>query len=126
MNTIILVVDQNQNDLNTSASILEKNEYTTKKASCCKSAMSILDQEPISIFVIDLSSNSGTNHLELIQHIRANQKFANTPIIITSSHSKPGELRKAVELGVNGYIVKSADEDVYAEKFMNLLSKLDH
>lgn len=49
----------------------------------------------------------GMSGFDILQAIRANTKFANTPVMILSNLSKPSDIEKAKSLGAQKFLVKA-------------------
>lgn len=68
-----------------------------------------LDHRP-DVLVIDLEM-PGTNGLDAVARIR--EHHPDQPVLMLTRHARPGVLRRALKLGVQGFMSKSADpEDI--------------
>lgn len=51
--------------------------------------------------------------LQVLAQIRADPVLHLIPVVVLTSSSQEDDLRRAYELGVNGYVVKTIDPDAY-------------
>jgi CheY-like chemotaxis protein len=63
--------------------------------------------------------------LELLSNIRENEVLSSTPVIILSAIENPLIIKKCMELGVEEFIAKSADNLLLISRLKNCL-RLDH
>jgi len=61
------------------------------------------------------------NGLELVKKIRAEEKYADIPIIMVTTEGGKGEVITALKAGVNNYIVKPFTPQVLKEKLQAVL-----
>ena len=58
--------------------------------------------------------------LEVIEKIRNHNEIKSIPIVVLSSSSHESDVRRSYQLGVNSYVVKPVDFDVYIETVQKL------
>jgi CheY-like chemotaxis protein len=63
--------------------------------------------------------------LELLSNIRENEVLSSIPVVILSAMENPLIMRKCMELGVEEFIAKSADNVMLISRLKNCL-RLDH
>ena len=51
--------------------------------------------------------------LEVLKHIRGDEKLKNLPVVILSSSREESDLARSWDLGVNAYVVKPVDVDQF-------------
>ncbi len=61
------------------------------------------------------------NGLELVQKVRAEEKYVNMPIIMVTTEGGKAEVITALKAGVNNYIVKPFTPQVLKEKLEDVL-----
>ena len=61
------------------------------------------------------------NGLELLEKLKSNIKFKNTPIIIMSNTEDDDELKKCYDYGVSGFFTKPVDFTKYSKKVKSVL-----
>lgn len=58
--------------------------------------------------------------LEVLQKIRAEERFQRLPVVILSSSREESDLARSWDLGVNAYVVKPVDVDQFFEAIKTL------
>lgn len=77
--------------------------------------------EPPHCFVLDLEMPE-VNGFELGERIRASDELKHIPIIILTSHSDRETVMKALELGVQGFVVKPFEPEALSEKVRQVIA----
>jgi len=106
---IALIVDDSISVRRFVASVLEKNNYQTILASNGVDALDCLEQSSFDIIVTDLEMPK-MHGFELIEKIRAQEKYAKLPIVILTGRAGKKHKDMGVELGANAFIVKPFKE----------------
>jgi two-component system chemotaxis response regulator CheY len=78
------------------------------------------ENEGIDILVTDWNMPE-MNGLELVQKVRAEEKYADLPIIMVTTEGGKTEVITALKAGVNNYIVKPFTPQVLQEKLEAVL-----
>lgn len=91
--------------------VLERNlisaaGYKVIEAGNGVEALRRLGSESVDCIVTDIQMPR-MDGLELIQHIRADEKFKNLPVIVVSARGADEERKKGLDLGADAYIVKT-------------------
>ena len=105
-NINILIVDDNTLVLSTYESVLAKQGYCVLTAADGKSALQIIDQERISLILLDvvLPDLSG---LEILKLIKSNPATSHIFVVLISSIATSSENQiEGMTLGADGYLVK--------------------
>lgn len=104
----VLYVEDEEDILKFSAMVLE--DYVSKLHVSCnaKEALSILEKNEIDLLITDILMPKMSG-IELIREIKKSQKYSNLNIIITTAHTQTQYLLDAIELGVDGYVLKPID-----------------
>jgi two-component system, chemotaxis family, chemotaxis protein CheY len=68
-------------------------------------ALAILREHAISLLITDINLPS-MDGLELIRRVRAEPRWANLPIIVTSADGDPATHERALRLGANAFFTK--------------------
>ena len=96
--------------------------YSVVEAINGKQALNFLNriENRFNIIVLDLHMPK-MNGLELLENLKSNIKFKNTPIIIMSNSEDNDELKKCYDYGVSGYFTKPANFTKYSKKVKSVL-----
>lgn len=73
-------------------------------------AFLLLDQYPVDIVLMDVRMPPGENGLQTTRRI--SERFPESKVIILSMHEEEEYVRKALEYGAKGYILKSSSDEV--------------
>lgn len=80
--------------------------------------------EEVGVLVTDWNMPE-MNGLELVQKVRAEEKYVDMPIIMVTTEGGKGEVITALKAGVNNYIVKPFTPQVLKEKLEAVLGTND-
>jgi len=83
-------------------------------------AWEIMLKEEVGVLVTDWNMPN-MNGFELVLKVRAEQRYAETPIIMVTTEGGKMEVIKALKAGVNNYIVKPFTPQVLKEKLEAVL-----
>lgn len=100
--------------------ILERNRYTVKEAQNAEVALMTLEDEVVDILIIDILM-PGMNGLELLAKVRENPITQKLPVILCSALSSQDQVKKALSLGISGYVLKP----IVAKDFIQKISKAE-
>ncbi|KYG66247.1 hypothetical protein AZI86_04090 [Bdellovibrio bacteriovorus] len=116
----ILVVDDDVITLQIVSSLLHKEGHAVQTATDALTALDYLDQEGFNLLITDanMPKISGYN---LVTTLRKSLKHRNLPIIfMTARRSKPDVMR-ALDSGVDDYVIKPIEVAILSEKIKSLL-----
>lgn len=100
----LLLVEDNEELLNMTASFLEKI-YTVYKASNGKDAIAIIEEENINIIVSDFMMPEMDGY-ELCEFVKNDTRYCHIPIIILTAKTDLNTKLKSLEIGADAYIEK--------------------
>ena len=114
----LLVVDDALTVRELQRTILERAGFEVVVANDGVEALVQLHQGPFELVVTDVEMPR-MNGFELTEQIRADPTFGNTAVLILTSLASDDDRRRGMEVGADGYIVKSAFDE------QSLLSAVD-
>jgi len=88
-----------------------------------KEALELLEENDIDIAVLDIEMPK-IDGLELTQKIK--EKFSDVKILILTMHDEIGFIRKMIEAGVDGYILKNKGKEELIEAIKTLNDNKDY
>jgi two-component system chemotaxis sensor kinase CheA len=114
----ILVVDDALTVRELQRSILERAHFNVRVASDGEQALALLAEEPADLVLTDVEMPN-LDGFALTEAIRSNAALANTPVLILSSRASDADRQRGLDVGADGYIVKSGFDEA------SLLSAVD-
>ncbi|MFO7180074.1 MAG: response regulator [Pseudomonadota bacterium] len=100
-----LVVDPDPTVLCVVRALLEACGVITRTAEDADEALACIDREPFDLVVVE-PVLSGTSGLELCKKLRADERFATTPVLVLSSQTTASDLHDALSAGADDFLVK--------------------
>ena len=74
---------------------------------------------PLKVILLDLKLPK-ISGLEVLQALKKNEQTSTIPIVVVTSSREDPDIKKAYELGANGYVVKPVDFDAFSEAVTRL------
>ncbi|MFN7729288.1 MAG: response regulator [Bdellovibrio sp.] len=111
----ILLIDDNIMDLKVAALSIERLGFTCHAYTNYKEALKFSAENKINMIFLDLQMPEISGY-DLITLLRQQPQSSLVPIIIISGKNQTDDVRKAITLGANDYIVKPLDPLVIQEK----------
>lgn len=84
-------------------------------------AIEKLNAFPFDLLITDIVMPGGVSGIDLAKTVKANEKLANLPIVLLSGRREKRDIEKGVKVGVDDYIVKPIDPDLFLAKINSLL-----
>jgi len=106
----VLVVDDALTVRELQRSILERAGFHVRVASDGGQAMSQLAEEPSDLVLTDIEMPT-MDGFALTEAIRAHPTLANIPVLILSSRSSEADRQRGLDVGADGYIIKSGFDE---------------
>lgn len=119
----ILVVDDDKVLLKVLEATLIKAGHSVLTVEDGRTALEKLDSELFDMVITDINMPGGVSGLNLITMIRKNEKLKDLPAIFLSGRRDKADVVKALEAGIDDYIVKPFDADMLYAKIESLLEK---
>lgn len=117
-NRTILYIEDDDNIREGTVKFLKKQYLRVIAVDNCEDALNLYEDNEIDIIITDIyiDTPNSMDGLEMIKLIRKNDKY--TPILVTTAYKKEDYLLRAMDLHLEGYLVK-----VFSR--MELTDKLD-
>ncbi len=106
----VLVVDDALTVRELQRSILERAGYEVRVAADGVEALALLAEKPADLVLTDVEMPR-MGGFELTTAIRAHEKLKNVPVLVLTSRSSEADRQRGLEVGADGYIVKSAFDE---------------
>ncbi len=101
----VLVVEDSEVTRSLVVSILKNQNYRVLEADDGNHGWSMLQRHRVDLLLSDIQM-PGMNGLELLQHVRASEKYKSLPVVILTTLGGAADKKKAMSLGANGYLGK--------------------
>jgi two-component system chemotaxis sensor kinase CheA len=106
----VLVVDDALAVREVQRTILERAGFAVRLAADGVEALARLAEEPSDLVLTDVEMPR-MDGFTLTESIRAHERFANIPVLILTSRASEADRRRGLDVGADGYIVKSAFDE---------------
>ena len=104
----ILIVDDNPQNLQVLAKILQENNYEIEFATNGEASLKWLKDKKFDLILLDINM-PGMSGFEVCSKIRSNQKLNNVPVIFLSADTDRESILKGFDLGAQDYVTKPFD-----------------
>ncbi len=119
----ILIVDDDKTTRKLLNLFLKAKGYEVVTAENGLDAMEKLGTENINLVVTDMNMPY-MDGIELTKNLRADDNWKNIPIVMVTTEADEDEKKKAVEAGVDDYLVKPANAEQITDSIKRILKKL--
>jgi len=119
----ILVVDDDKTTRKLLNLFLKAKGYEVVTAENGLDAMEKLGTENINLVVTDMNMPY-MDGIELTKNLRADDNWKNIPIVMVTTEADEDERKKAVDAGVDDYLVKPANAEQITDSIKRILKKL--
>jgi DNA-binding response OmpR family regulator len=104
----ILIADDDANMLLLMEYHLAKQGYDVATAGDGVTALRTAAEQPFDLFLLDVML-PGMSGLELCRQLRADARYAHTPIVLVTARGQMGDWDAAAQYGANSYVTKPFD-----------------
>jgi Response regulators consisting of a CheY-like receiver domain and a winged-helix DNA-binding domain len=104
----ILVIEDNLDNLELVSFLLERGGFETIKATDGRSGLEMARAELPDLILMDLTIPE-IDGWHLAQQLKQGPATANIPLLAMTAHILPGDRKKAMDSGCDGYITKPLD-----------------
>ncbi|HTZ18875.1 MAG TPA: response regulator [Dissulfurispiraceae bacterium] len=119
----ILVVDDDKTTRKLLNLFLKAKGYEVVTAENGLDAMEKLGTENINLVVTDMNMPY-MDGIELTKNLRSDENWKNIPIVMVTTEADEDERKKAVDAGVDDYLVKPANAEQITDSIKKILKKL--
>lgn len=120
----ILIVDDNPSDLIVLNKLLIKKGFEVSQASDAYNALEIMQKEKFDLVILDWMMPK-VNGLDILKTIRGHQTLKSLPTIFVTSKNDSKDIKKAIDQGVNDYLIKPIDPMILESKVAKILKRDD-
>ncbi|MEW6535667.1 MAG: response regulator [Candidatus Auribacterota bacterium] len=122
MNPKILLVEDNEDNLETLATFLEFSKYSVATARDGQAALDAVEKEKPDVIFLDLSIPI-IDGWEVARRIRSKQGSEKIVIIAFSAMALPQEMEKALQAGCDAFLSKPMPPNALIEEMNKILNK---
>ncbi|RUS44626.1 ATP-binding protein [Cohnella sp. AR92] len=116
----ILLVEDDASLSELLAEELRENGYSVISCDSGEGALAWISEHRPDAVVLDLLLSKGMSGLEFLERMKADERFADTPVLVSSAFE---EKERALELGARGYLVKPYQPSMLSESLRRLLAE---
>ena len=115
MKSLILVIEDNEQNLYLMRFLLEKNGFTVIEATDGISGVELAKKEKPDLILLDIQLPRMDGY-SVAREIKNNAVLNKTPIVAVTSYAMAGDRERAIASGADGYIEKPIDPDKFIEQ----------
>lgn len=120
--TKVLIVEDNIDNYELVRFLLEHSGYETFWAHSGREAITMLKTERADLILMDLSLPE-MDGWTATERIKSDPQTKHIPIIALTAHTLPGDRKRALDAGCDGYLSKPMNLELFAETIEQVLSK---
>ena len=95
------------------------DELEVKSTVSCDEAISILSEHTFDLMILDLFMPGGSGGFNFISLLR--ERYPDLPLVVLSASENSTHIRKCLELGVTGFVTKSAPKESLFEAILKAI-----
>lgn len=107
----ILLVEDKVIDVANFREALRGDNHRIERVSTVEDGMVAADADPYDLIVCSLNLGGGVDVLRMVSQLRALEKTRQIPILMIGENTQIDRLAKALDLGVNDYVIKPFDRN---------------
>ena len=96
----------------------------TAEADDGTTALPLLQSGNFDLLITDWNM-PGMQGIDLLKHVRADQKLATLPVLMVTAEQKREQIVEAAQAGVNGYVVKPFTAQTLKEKLEKIFQRIE-
>lgn len=117
----ILVIDDDDMILKTCRAALQKAGHTVVTAKDGHGALDVVQREVFDLVITDANMPGGISGFNLVSTLRKVDRLKDIPMMFLTGRRDRADVVRAVESGVDDYMVKPIDQDLFLAKVEALL-----
>lgn len=117
----ILVVDDNETNLKLFEVLLSR-DYDSRSAKTAREGLALVSSFQPDLLLLDVQLPD-MDGLALTRLLRADPKTEDLLIVAVTAYAMKGDAEKALDAGVDGYLTKPIDKDLFRRTVADFLSK---
>lgn len=119
----ILLVEDDEIQLKVLEAILSQAGYAYVSAKDGFSALDKLNQETFNLVISDINMPGGISGFNLVRTVRGIERLSLMPFIFVTGRNDKRDIDRAINSGINDYIIKPVDRDILLAKIESLIAK---
>jgi CheY-like chemotaxis protein len=119
----VLLVEDNLDNFELVRFLLERSNYQVLGAHNGQKALEIARQELPDLIVMDLSIPE-VDGWTAGRELKADPRTASIPLLALTAHTLPGDRKRTMESGFDGFISKPIDISTFPERIKNAIQKI--
>lgn len=121
MNTMVLVIEDNEQNLYLMRFLLEKNGFTVLEATDGIKGVEMAKEIKPELILLDIQLPIMDGY-EVARELRKNDDLDATTIVAVTSYAMVGDRERVLEAGADGYIEKPIDPDKFISQIKKYMS----
>lgn len=115
MNSDVLIIEDNEQNMYMMGFLLERNGFSVAKAFNGKEGLGLAAGKPFDLILLDIHLPCMDGY-EVAANLRRIEPSKSTPIVAVTSYAMPGDRDKILAAGCNGYIEKPINIDTFVNE----------
>ena len=112
MDTLILVIEDNEQNMYLITYLLEKHGYRVIQAANGREGIEMVSFHKPSMVILDIQLPDMDGYT-IARELKANPDFESVPIVAVTSYAMVGDRERAIKAGCAGYIEKPINPDTF-------------
>lgn len=105
---LVWIVEDNDQNFELAEFLLDEAGFAVRRARDGRELQALVEEEAPALVLLDMHL-PGASGEELLQRLRALDRFRGTPIVALTAHALRGDRERFLSLGCDGYLAKPID-----------------
>jgi CheY-like chemotaxis protein len=97
-----------------------QGSYDVTTASTAEEALSLIEERPVDLLLLDIALGEGMTGSELMAHLRSVPAYTETPMIAMTAHHSHDRRDEVLDLGFDAYLSKP----FFPDELLKLVARL--